>query len=229
MKHVVAITAGIVVLGAFLLLAFPKNAGMEGDYDTTASELVMTEVIAPEGRAVATFAAGCFWCSEAVFQETAGIDDVASGYAGGQEVDPVYEDVYKNRTGHREAVQFFYDPDVISYAEILDILWQVIDPTDDGGQFVDRGFAYTTAVFYHDDTQKAAVEASITALDASGRFDAPIVTEILPFTTFYRAEEYHQDFYINSPARYIQYEENSGREEYKAAIWEDIQSQELSN
>ena len=179
---------------------------------------ITTPITVPEGREVATFAAGCFWCTEAVFQETEGVGDVISGYGGGQEVNPAYEQVYTNSTGHRESVQFFYDPNAISYAEILEILWQTIDPTDDGGQFVDRGFSYTTAVFYHDDEQKKVAEESIANLETSERFDKPVATQILPFTTFYQAESYHQDFYINSPARYVQYEENSGREEYKAAI-----------
>jgi len=190
------------------------------------TEPVFTPVTVPEGMEVATFAAGCFWCTEAVFQETEGVGDVISGYAGGQEVSPTYEQVYTNSTGHREAVQFFYDPNKITYSEILDILWQAIDPTDDGGQFVDRGFSYTAAVFYHNDTQKSATEQSIAALEASDRFDKPVVTRVLPFTTFYQAENYHQDFYKKSSERYDQYEQNSGREQYKAAIWQDIQNQQ---
>lgn len=175
---------------------------------------------------VATFATGCFWCMEAVMQETPGILDVVSGYAGGTEVDPTYEDVYSDRTGHREAVQMSYDPDQITYDQILEIYWQNIDPTDPDGQFVDRGFSYTAAIFYHDEGQQQAAEKSKQELQDSGRFEQDIVTEILPFTTFYLAEEYHQDFYKKSSQRYLDYSNNSGRKEFKQQIWEEIQKEQ---
>ncbi len=187
-------------------------------------DIITTPVSVPAGLEVATFAGGCFWCVEAVFQETNGISDVISGYAGGQEVNPTYRQVYTGSTGHREAIQFYYDPEIISYTQILDILWTAIDPTDDGGQFVDRGFAYTTAIFYHDVFQQENAEASLDLLSQSGRFDQPIVTPILPFTTFYPAEEYHQDYYLKAPTQYERYESNSGRDEYKEQIWEIIES-----
>jgi len=169
----------------------------------------------------ATFAAGCFWCMEAIMQETEGIFEVISGYTGGEEKDPTYEDVYKGRTGHREAVRVIYDPKQISYKEILDIFWKNIDPTDAGGQFVDRGFSYTTAIFYHNEKQREIAEASKKALEGSERFDKSIATEVVPLTTFYKAEEYHQDFYRKSSNRYNRYKENSGREAYKESVWQD--------
>jgi peptide methionine sulfoxide reductase msrA/msrB len=179
----------------------------------------------PAEAAVATFAGGCFWCVEAAFQETPGVSNAISGYAGGAEVDPTYKDVYTGSTGHREAVQVYYDPAVVSYTELLDVFWRATDPTDPGGQFVDRGLPYTTAVFVRDDAQQAAAEDSRAALATSGVFDEPIVTPILPFTTFYEAEEYHQDFYLKSEERYDAYEAGSGREEFKARVWQEIQQE----
>jgi peptide methionine sulfoxide reductase msrA/msrB len=177
----------------------------------------------PADAAVATFAGGCFWCVESVFQETAGVSNAISGYAGGPEVDPTYQEVYTGRTGHREAVQVYYDPAVITYSELLDVFWRAIDPTDPGGQFVDRGLPYTTAVFVRDETQRAAAQASKDALAESGVFEQPIATPVLPFTTFFEAEEYHQDFYLKSKDRYDTYEAGSGREEFKAHVWQEIQ------
>jgi len=177
----------------------------------------------PADAAVATFAGGCFWCVESVFQETAGVSNAISGYAGGPEVDPTYQEVYTGRTGHREAVQVYYDPAVITYSELLDVFWRAIDPTDPGGQFVDRGLPYTTAVFVRDEAQRAAAQASKDALAESGVFEQPIATPVLPFTTFFEAEAYHQDFYLKSKDRYDTYEAGSGREEFKAQVWQEIQ------
>jgi peptide methionine sulfoxide reductase msrA/msrB len=173
---------------------------------------------------VATLAGGCFWCTEAILQETEGVIDVVSGYAGGQEVNPTYKDVYSEKTGHRESVQLAYDAAKITYDHILDVYLQSIDPTDDGGQFVDRGFSYTPAIFYHTDNQKMIAETKLKELSKSGRFSKPIVVKVIPFTTFYLAEEYHQDFYKKSEKRYLQYKEGSGRKEFKDAIWKDIES-----
>jgi len=177
----------------------------------------------PDGVVAATFAGGCFWCTESSFQETAGVSNAISGYAGGTEYNPTYKAVYTGATGHRESLRIYFDPDDVSYEELLDIYWGIIDPTDDGGQFVDRGMPYTTAIFYHNETQREAAEKSKQALQDSGRFDSPIVTKILPFTTFYEAEEYHQDFYQTSSERYEQYAKASGREEFKELVWGEIQ------
>ena len=159
-------------------------------------------------------------------QETEGVSEVVSGYAGGEEVDPTYEDVYKGRTGHRESVQVYFDPSVVTYDELLDIFWKNIDPTDDGGQFVDRGFSYTTAIFYHDQDQRRAAQSSLDELDRAGRFDEAIVTKILPFTSFYPAEDYHQDYYKKSSTRYNIYKDASGREDFKRKVWEEIQKEQ---
>ncbi|MCA9371480.1 peptide-methionine (S)-S-oxide reductase MsrA [Candidatus Woesebacteria bacterium] len=170
----------------------------------------------------ATFAGGCFWCLESIVQETKGVIDAVDGYAGGKETHPTYEDVYLERTGHRESVQVTFDSKVISYQELLAIFWQNINPTDAGGQFFDRGHSYTTAIFYHNAQQKKIAEQSKKDLETSGRFDKPIVTEILPYTTFYKAEEYHQDYYKKSALHYNAYKKASGREAFKKRIWEEI-------
>lgn len=228
MKRVLILLAVVLVgvAGFLLLRRTPHMEAMQSQQSASGNSaetpVIVTEQIAP-GLKSATFAAGCFWCAEAYFQETPGVKNVVSGYVGGEEFNPTYEDVYTETTGHRESVRVYYDPSAISYPELLDIFWKIIDPTDAGGQFVDRGFSYTTAVFYEDEAQRAAAESSKAALDASGRFDSPIVTSVLPFSTFYQAEDYHQDFYKKSSQRYQNYKENSGREEFKAQVWADIQ------
>ena len=132
----------------------------------------------PDDAATATFAGGCFWCTEAAFEQLDGVYEAVSGYTGGTEVDPTYEQVARGLTGHAEAVEISYDPEQVSYDELLDLYWRIIDPTDEEGQFVDRGQQYRTEIFYHDDEQRALAEASRDALAQSGRFDRPIVTEI---------------------------------------------------
>ena len=168
---------------------------------------------------IATFAGGCFWCMEAAFEAVDGVAESISGYSGGIEVNPTYEDVSQGLTGHLEAVQVYYDSDIITYEELLDIFWRNIDPTDDGGQFVDRGTQYKTAVFYHDENQRTLAETSKQELEASGRFDEPVVTQILEFTTFYEAEEYHQDYYKKRVLNYELYSRASGREEFIDEHW----------
>ena len=170
---------------------------------------------------VATFAGGCFWCMEAAFEAVDGVVESISGYSGGKEVNPTYEEVSRGRTGHLEAVQVYFDPDVVSYDELLHVFWRNIDPTDDGGQFVDRGIQYETAVFYHDEAQRVLAETSKTELEASGRFDEPIVTQILRFTVFYEAEEYHQDYYKKRVLNYELYSRASGRKEFIEEHWDE--------
>lgn len=223
-----AVTAGLVFFVAALLVA---NLNL-GQNETTMTEnsndqakVIIREEVA-DGTISATFAGGCFWCTEAAFQETDGVTNSISGYAGGEEYDPTYKDVYSETTGHREALRVYYYSDKISYEELLEIFWRSIDPTDGGGQFVDRGMSYTTAIFYENDEQKAAAEKSKKELEESGRFDKPIATKILPFTTFYEAEDYHQDFYKKSPDRYKSYSGASGREEFKDLVWGEIQKSE---
>ncbi|MGY0694629.1 peptide-methionine (S)-S-oxide reductase MsrA [Virgibacillus sp. FSP13] len=167
----------------------------------------------------ATFAGGCFWCMVKPFDQWDGIDSIVSGYTGGHTENPTYEDVKTGTTGHYESVEITYDPDIFSYRDILNIYWQQIDPTDDGGQFQDRGDSYRTAIFYHDTEQKNIAEASKAALEDSGKFTKPIVTKILPATTFYPAEDYHQDFYKRNEQEYKEDRAKSGRDEFIAKTW----------
>lgn len=168
----------------------------------------------------ATFAGGCFWCMVHPFDTYPGVAEVTSGYTGGTTENPTYEEVCSHTTGHREAVQIRFHPDVITYEQLLDIFWRQIDPTDAGGQFYDRGSSYQTAIYYHSDAQREAAEASRQALDASGRFQRPVVTEILPAQPFYRAEAYHQDYYKSNPGRYNRYRRASGRDQFIALHWD---------
>ena len=163
---------------------------------------------------VATFAAGCFWCIEPAFQTTTGVLDAIVGYAGGSAEDATYDRVSSGRTKHKEAIQIYYDPAVIEYAELLNIFWKHIDPTDAKGQFVDKGPQYTTVIYYHKLEQYENAVASKAMLERSGMYDAPIVTEIVRYSTFFPAEEYHQDFRLHSAERYNGYKKWSGREEY---------------
>jgi peptide methionine sulfoxide reductase msrA/msrB len=167
----------------------------------------------------ATFAGGCFWCAEADFQKVGGVTDVVSGYTGGHKENPTYEEVCSGQTGHVEAVQVTYAPQVVSYEKLLDVFWRHIDPTDPGGQFADRGSQYRTIIFYHSEEQKRLAEATKKALDESGQFDKPIVTEILPATIFYKAEEYHQNYCQINPLRYNTYREGSGRDRFLLEAW----------
>lgn len=171
------------------------------------------------GKAQATFAGGCFWCMEPPFEKLEGVSDVVAGYTGGDLEDPTYFQVSTGQTGHLEAVQITYDPQTISYQELLEVYWRQIDPTDAGGAFVDRGEQYTSAIFYHNQQQKKIAEDSKQDLEQSGRFEDPIFTEIRPFETFYRAEEYHQDYFKKKSEAYQRYKAGSGREEILSDIW----------
>ena len=177
----------------------------------------------------ATFAGGCFWCVESDFEKAVGVVKVVSGYTGGSEEDPAYKDVSAGKTGHVEAVQVIYDPEKISYKELLDIFWRHIDPTDPGGQFADRGSQYVTAVFYHDDKQKRIALESKQKLEASGIFDKQIVTHIKEFNKFYEAEAYHQDYYKKNPIRYKMYRYGSGRDQFLENVWKDNEKEGKSD
>jgi methionine-S-sulfoxide reductase len=170
---------------------------------------------------MATFAGGCFWCMVKPFDRYDGVHSVISGYTGGDIANPTYELVCTNTTGHREAVQITFDNEIISYSELLDIFWRQIDPTDSGGQFFDRGESYQTAIFYHSDEQKALAEKSKENLNASGKFDKMIQTDILPVKIFYQAEEGHQQYYLKNPTHYNRYAVGSGRERFKQQHWGD--------
>lgn len=168
---------------------------------------------------VATLAGGCFWCVESDMARLPGVVRAVSGYAGGSGAEATYEAVSSGRTGHREAVQVYFDPEKVSYAEVLDYYWKCFDPTDEGGSFGDRGPQYESAIFVHDEAQREIAEASKRALDESGRFDSPVVTPILPFTTFYEAEAYHQDYSRQCPLRYKAYRTMSGRDRFVRDVW----------
>lgn len=169
----------------------------------------------------ATFAGGCFWCMESPFEELNGVTEVIAGYTGGHKENPTYEEVTSGKTGHLEAVQITFDPSIITYSELLDVFWRQINPTDIRGQFADRGEHYKTAIFYHNDVQKRLTEESKEKLQASGKFQVDIVTEIIPASKFYVAEDYHQDYYQKSPIRYKLYRAGSGRDAYLKSTWED--------
>ena len=173
----------------------------------------------PAGMARATFAGGCFWCMEPPFEKLAGVGAVISGYTGGPEKNPTYADVSYGRTGHYEAVEVRFDPKRITYEKLLEVFWMQVNPTDSGGQFVDRGPQYRTAIFAHGPEQKRAAEASKRKLGSSGRFKSPIVTPVLNAGPFYPAEEYHQDFYKKSPGHYKRYRSGSGRDDFLREIW----------
>lgn len=189
----------------------PPMRDVEASPEQSASDTSQYETI--------TLAGGCFWCTEAYFQEAPGVIDAVSGYTGGSEQDASYLKVARGVTDHREAVQVTFDPALISLEEILDIYWSHIDPVDTEGQFADRGFHYTTAIFYHTEEQEQAARDSKNRLAASGLFDAPIATEVLPFETFFKAEEYHQDYYKKSADHYERYKIGSGRASFVEETW----------
>src|SRR3972149_9329253 len=181
--------------------------------------IMQTRIYAGAQTEKATFAGGCFWCMEPPFEKLDGVTEVISGYTGGKKVNPTYEEVSYGGTGHLESVQIIYDPSKITYSELLDVFWKQIDPTDSNGQFVDRGSQYRSAIFYHNHEQKGLAEKSKEELDESGKFGKPIVTEIIMASAFYKAEEYHQDYYKKNPIRYKFYRYNSGRDQYLTKVW----------
>ncbi|MDQ7003773.1 MAG: peptide-methionine (S)-S-oxide reductase MsrA [Ghiorsea sp.] len=167
----------------------------------------------------ATFAGGCFWCLVAPFERFEGVTSITSGFAGGDMDNPSYEQVCAGGTGHVEAVQITYDADKVDYQQLLDIFWQNIDPTDAGGSFHDRGFHYTSAIFYHDEVQLEIAQASKQALAESGIFNTPIATVVEPYTNFYPAEEHHQNYHKKNPQHYAQYRIGSGRDAFILQVW----------
>lgn len=204
--------AALAALALFLVPAV-GTGGQE-----QAKEKAMTH---PDHVEKATFAGGCFWCVEADFEKVPGLVSVVSGYSGGPEKNPGYHEVSYGKTGHRESVQVTYDPELTSYETLLEVFFRHMDPTDPGGQFADRGFHYTTAVFYHNDEQKKQAEAYVAKLEASGRFKNKLVTKIIAYTNFYPAEEYHQDYYKKNPMNYKAYRSGSGRDAFVQRTWGD--------
>lgn len=172
-----------------------------------------------EELAVATFAGGCFWCMQPPFDELEGVISTTAGYTGGHKKNPTYEEVTAGRTGHAEVVQVVYDSRKVSYEKLLEVFWRNIDPLTKDAQFCDRGSQYRSAIFYHDENQKRLAEQSKKALEESKRFDQHIVTEITPASEFYRAEEYHQNYYKTNPIRYKFYRYGCGRDQRLKQLW----------
>lgn len=162
----------------------------------------------------AIFAGGCFWCMEPPFDTLEGVLLTTSGYIGGAKENPTYEEISTGQTGHAEAVEVLYDPIKVTYTELLRVFWENIDPTTPNRQFADIGTQYRSAIFYHNEEQKKLAEASKAELGMSGKYDAPIITEIAPASSFYKAEEYHQNYYQKNPHRYERYKYGSGRADY---------------
>jgi len=193
--------------------------------------LLVTRLDAAPGTSLqkATFAGGCFWCMQPPFEKLDGVKEVVSGYTGGTVVKPTYEAVSGGGTGHLESIEVTYDPAKVSYEKLLDVFWRQINPTDGGGSFVDRGSSYRSAIFYHTAEQKLLAEASKNKLQQSGRFDKPIATEIRAAGPFYRAEDYHQDYWKKNPVRYKFYRYNSGRDQYIEKVWGKDETMQSGN
>lgn len=207
----VIITAGLIF--GYFSLTEKKEDMMETSQTAMNEGMVELEV--------ATFAGGCFWCTESDFEKVEGVKDAVSGYSGGQKDNPTYQEVSMGGTGHTEAIQVHYDPTVVTYEELLDVLWRHIDPTDAGGQFVDRGSQYRSEIFYHNESQKMMALASKKVLGESMVFDKPIVTPITKLEEFYPAETYHQDYYKKSSVKYKFYRAGSGRDQFLKKTWKN--------
>jgi len=205
MRKLSVILVSLLLLGLGGILRADENAGKAQ----------------PQGAnfETATFAGGCFWCMQPPFDKLNGVVRTTVGFTGGTEKDPTYKQVSYGRTGHAESIEIVYDPGKVTYEELLDVYWMNIDPTDSGGQFVDRGKQYRPAIFYRSEAQKKAAEASKERLDKSGRFDKPIVVQIVEATEFYPAEDYHQKFYLKDPVTYKTYRAGSGRDQFIKEYW----------
>lgn len=200
----------------FVLVITSLLAGISAYADTDKMPKESTNI---SRQAFAIFAGGCFWCVESDFDKVYGVTATISGYIGGKTVNPTYEQVSRGRTGHIEAVKVYYDPAKTNYARLLAAFWPMIDPLTRNGQFCDMGSQYRSAIFHTDEEQRQQAQISLAALENSGRFDQPIVTELLPATEFYPAEEYHQDYYLKNPLRYQFYRSRCGRDKRLAELW----------
>lgn len=206
-----------ILLGFVLLLgALPAAAGQ---FDAVQKE--MSQLNSRTDLKIATFAGGCFWCTESDFEKVDGVVEVVSGYTGGEVADPTYKQVSGGTTGHLESVRVYYDPAKVDYTFLLDWFWRHVDPTDPDGSFVDRGGQYASAIFYHDEEQKRLAEESKKTLEESGVFNKPVVTAILPAGPFYPAEDYHQDYHKESFLSYNYYRWRSGRDDFLDEVWGD--------
>jgi peptide methionine sulfoxide reductase msrA/msrB len=218
MKSGRTILLGVPILVAAIVVAIGVTSS-RADVPKKTKEGQTNSPTHSDGLARATFAGGCFWCMEPPFEKLPGVVSVTSGYTGGKESAPSYEQVSAGRTGHVEAIEVSYDPKAISYEYLLKVFWRQIDPTDDGGQFADRGKQYRTAIFVYDQKQRELAEASKRELEKSGIFKAPIVTPIRWAQPFYPAEGYHQDYYKKNPDHYKRYRSGSGREAFLESVW----------
>src|SRR3990167_2976213 len=207
------LTVAAVVLAGLLSACGPSSA------QTSQAPATMPNDSSSQDAGVAVFAGGCFGCTESDFDKVPGVLSTTSGYIGGHLANPSYEQVSAGRSGHIEAVQVRFDPGKTSYAKLLEAYWPTIDPLTPNAQFCDHGPQYRSAIFYATPEEKALAEASKAALQASGRFQQPIVTEILPATTFYPAEDYHQDYYRKNPLRYAYYRNGCGRDKRLEQLW----------
>jgi len=215
-SHYVLITIAVLMCSAGIYAFAGDKTDMEGENPMNNE---MDNMAA--GLDVATFAGGCFWCTESDFEKVRGVTDAVSGYTGGSDPNPSYSEVSAGGTGHTEAIQVYYDPKIVTYAQLLDVFWRHINPTDGGGQFADRGSQYRSEIFYHNDMQKEQALASRADLETSGVFDKLIVTAVTRFEIFYRAEEYHQDYYKKNKLRYQYYRWGSGRDQFLEKAWKD--------
>ncbi|MGE8943611.1 peptide-methionine (S)-S-oxide reductase MsrA [Leptospira interrogans] len=184
-----------------------------------AAVMALATAASAQQTETATFASGCFWCTESDFEKVPGVIDATSGYLGGKTANPTYKEVSAGGTGHTEGVEVKYDPSKVTYQQLLDVYWKNVDPFDKGGQFCDRGDQYRPAIFYHNDEQKRLAEESKASLEKSGRFKDPIVVEITQASTFTKAEDYHQNYADKNPIQYIIYRHGCGRDARLQAIW----------
>jgi peptide methionine sulfoxide reductase msrA/msrB len=203
-----SLLAGVALLAAPIIV-------ISGQTETQAT----VEINQSSAHAVATLAGGCFWCTESDVEKLDGIIDVVSGYSGGSIPSPTYKQVSSGTSGHIEVIQVTYDPTILSYSELLDYFWRHIDPTDPNGSFVDRGPQYRPAVFYHSQTQYDQAKTSLQQLEQAGIYNKPVSTELIKFSKFWPAEEYHQDYYKTNPIRYKYYRYRSGRDQFLDKVW----------
>ena len=194
MKRKIYLVITIILFAQFLFVSKQNEVLAQSKTDN-----IKKEIVNMEGLKKATFGSGCFWCTEAIFERVKGVVSVVSGYSGGMVENPTYEQVCSGKTGHAEAVQITYDPKVVSYPELLEIFWRTHDPTTLNRQGNDVGTQYRSAIFYHNEEQKKLAEEYKKKLDESGAWGNPIVTEIVPYKNFYKAENYHQDYFENNP------------------------------
>jgi len=210
LKHGIA-TAFLSISLSATMAASPSYADIEAS-DSNASNQVKTAI----------FAGGCFWCIEADFEKLEGVIEAVSGYSGGEADTATYKQVSHTETGHFEVVEVSYNPELVSYAELVEYFWIHIDPTDPHGQFCDKGSSYKSAIFYASDEEKTVLEASLSSLEKSKPFAAPIVTTLAPAKPFYKAEKYHQDYYKKNPIRYKYYRNGCRRDQRVKQLWGDF-------